>query len=323
LPGGLPDQATVTEALTLAAQWKASPNPRVREKGIVLDTAATMAQRRLDHFETEERRRSDQDFTRNQNAETRRQATELALANRPPFEKVVFDDKKNEYRYWRYNYDTKTMEDTGQVAKPGQDNSAAYPDGKIVGSVVNNVQTLNQIDDAIAAAKANPNAFGLTQKYVPEADRLGTPQEQAARAKLSHLANREIHTLSGSAVGVQEDKRMQGELPYVGHSQSQILSKLGVMREMAVEQLKSARNVYGPEQGFRAIPGHARALGFDEGPLPADTARGGLGSGASQASPGGGTPLPADKGHLQNGTVYTLRDGRRGKWNGTDFDEVR
>jgi hypothetical protein len=51
LPGGLPDQATVTEALTLAAQWKASPNPRVREKGIVLDTAATMAQRRLDHSE--------------------------------------------------------------------------------------------------------------------------------------------------------------------------------------------------------------------------------------------------------------------------------
>jgi soluble lytic murein transglycosylase-like protein len=34
----------------------------------------------------------------------------------------------------------------------------------------------------------------------------------------------------------------------------------------------------------------------------------------------GGTPLPPDKGQLQSGTVYTLRDGRRGKWNGSAFE---
>jgi hypothetical protein len=38
------------------------------------------------------------------------------------------------------------------------------------------------------------------------------------------------------------------------------------------------------------------------------------------ATGGGGTPLPSDKSQLQNGAVYTLRDGRRGKWNGTSFE---
>jgi hypothetical protein len=67
---------------------------------MVLDTAATMAQRRLDHFETLKERRADQDFTRSENAETRRQATELA-AGEPAAgsRRPVFDPAKNEYRY--------------------------------------------------------------------------------------------------------------------------------------------------------------------------------------------------------------------------------
>jgi hypothetical protein len=196
------------------------------------------------------------------------------------------------------------MEDTGQIARPGKDNSATYPDAKPLAGVVNNTELLDQINAAEKAVKAHPGAFGVFQK-VPGVDRLGTKEDQEARATIRALSNAKIHALSGSAVGASEDERMQGELPYTHHNQEQLLGKLAIMRENTLRELRQAYDVFGPKAGFRAIPGHARALGLEES-LPSDTLPGrgaAPGSGAQQAP----TAQPAITPDRGNAALATAR----------------
>jgi len=167
---------------------------------------------------------------------------------------------------------------------PAADKAAAKKPGDgVVKGVLGNIQTLKQIDDSIAAVRANPKAFGVTN-YVPGADRYGTPEEQAARARIAGMANVQIHELSGSAVGAKEDERMQQSLPYVTQNDQQILSRLHELRRMAEQRLQLAYNNYSPANGYQAIPGHAGALGLEEPPTA--TERAGV-----QPAPSGGQPV--------------------------------
>jgi len=95
---------------------------------------------------------------------------------------------------------------------------------------VDNESSIKQIDDTIAAVKANPKAFGLSRIGPNDLNELVDKKGIDARSKVAQVGSIRRHEISGAAVTVAEDKKLAPWLPAVYHSPESIITKLKNIR---------------------------------------------------------------------------------------------
>jgi len=138
----------------------------------------------------------------------------------------------------------------------------------------------NQIDRAISAVRAKPDAFGLARgvvggKWGDVLNQWVDPTGQDARGQVADIASALLHLRSGAAVTESEYERMAPFIPQVGDRPEMIITKLQNMQKVAneinVELEKLGQPTMDQRQGVQL-------------PLPG---RGG-GPASSSAAPSGG-----------------------------------
>ena len=143
----------------------------------------------------------------------------------------------------------------------------------VVKGIHGNLSSLRQLDDALATAQSHPEAFGLGQgnQVVSWAEQTlpqglgGSPQTSIdARAKVANIGSLKLHERSGAAVTASEFPRLAPFVPGAGDSAETVRTKLGNMRLILQESLRDQYDTYGPANGYKAVPGHASALGLEE-----------------------------------------------------------
>lgn len=136
-----------------------------------------------------------------------------------------------------------------------------------VKAVTTNERQLRTIDEAIAAAEANPEAFGfknyLPQDIVQRAGGKGYRGGVDARAAVADIGSLLIHDRSGAAVTVSEAPRLYPFVPRATDSQEKVLKNLRRLRARLSEETESMRETFTPEYGFTGIGG-----GESTGPVP-------------------------------------------------------
>ncbi len=125
------------------------------------------------------------------------------------------------------------------MAAASRDNAAARAEkpkalkpmpATMAGAYNGNETSLKEIDDAIAAVKKNPKAFGLTKIGPNILNETVDPGGVDARAKVARVGSVKRHDISGAAVTLAEDKKLAPWLPEAHQSSETILKKLNNLR---------------------------------------------------------------------------------------------
>lgn len=95
---------------------------------------------------------------------------------------------------------------------------------------VENSTAIKKIDDAIAEAEKNKDAFGLKNMLGDTVNQRLFPESTKARAKIAEIGAVKIHDLTGSAQGVQEVARTKPFVPNVDDTPEAIIDKLKNLR---------------------------------------------------------------------------------------------
>jgi len=96
---------------------------------------------------------------------------------------------------------------------------------------INNNASLKAIDDAIAEAEKNPDAFGLKNMLGDDITQRLDPGGVAARAAVAKVGAVQRHELSGAAVPISEEKNLKPFNPSVNDDSKAIIQKLKVLRD--------------------------------------------------------------------------------------------
>ena len=220
------------------------------------------------------------------------------------------------------------------------DKPARMAGDAVVKGITGNIATLRQLDQAIEAATANPAAFGADQA-IPFVSRFGPQASVDARGQVANIGSLKMHDRSGANVTASEAPRLIPFIPQTSDPPESVRTKLQGMRRIIAEQLEDQYSVYGPENGYKPVPGHARALGREtDAPVAgAAPAARGVAAGPGEvvrpaetsvpspfAAPGGasGDPLPMplserglpDMAKMQDGQRFKLPNGTVLRFNG-------
>ena len=95
---------------------------------------------------------------------------------------------------------------------------------------MNNNAELQKIDDAIATAEKNPDAFGLQNILGDKINQRLNPAGTDARAKVAEIGAVKRHELSGAAVTASETPSLLPFVPSVSDNQETIIKKLKNLR---------------------------------------------------------------------------------------------
>jgi len=132
--------------------------------------------------------------------------------------------------------------------------------------MLENVNSLKKVNEAIAALTANPSATGLWKgigNAVMPGDTLNMwdPKGAEPRALLSDIGSLKIHDRSGANVTVSESPRLKPFVPQVGDDPKTVMMKLKNFRREYESMLRDQSESYGPDAGYRPNPAVSKALG--------------------------------------------------------------
>lgn len=127
--------------------------------------------------------------------------------------------------------------------------------------VAENRTTASNIDKAIAAATAYPDAFGLARGLPVIGDRLDAradPQGIAARSLVANIGSLKIHDRSGAAVSVHEFPRLAPFIPNIYDPIDKILTNLRQMKAEIAKMNMEIESVSGaPAPHSTKTPDHS------------------------------------------------------------------
>lgn len=129
--------------------------------------------------------------------------------------------------------------------------------------IANTVQR-SKIDDAIAKAEANPEAFGFHARL--PADVLNRKEGKGyaggvdARSAIADIGSQIIHDRSGAAVTVSEFPRLKPFIPLATDPPAKILSNLRRIQQYIDEESTAMQSLYGEDQGYAPLPGRGKPV---------------------------------------------------------------
>lgn len=150
-----------------------------------------------------------------------------------------------------------------------------------------NQHSIRQIDEAIAALKAYPQAVGLARGVGEGVNQRVDPRGVEARAKVANIGSLIIHDRAGASQTVGETKRLTPFVPGVTDGARAAIKKLETLRTQYANENSGIEVAYGEGSGYRALPRSAPAGG---GPVRVNT--------------------PAEARALPPGTRFVTPDGR-------------
>ena len=126
-------------------------------------------------------------------------------------------------------------------------------------ALAHNITVLDQIDEAIKAVEANPNAFGLQNLMPDEVNSRMDPAGVNARGRVANISSLKILERSGATVTAGEAPRIKPFVPSVLEKSGSILTKLRNMREEVVSTMEPVLAEYTEERGYKE-PASAKAF---------------------------------------------------------------
>ena len=111
--------------------------------------------------------------------------------------------------------------------------------------------SLGQLNAAIAALEANPDAVGWKGLTPDFALNRADPEGTVARAKLSNIGSLKIHERSGAAVTAAETPRLKPFIPSISDDYETALKKLKDLRDIQMAEQEVLTGTYNKDQGFR------------------------------------------------------------------------
>jgi len=118
-----------------------------------------------------------------------------------------------------------------------------------------NNATIKQIDEAIAAIRANPQALGL-KNYAGDAIMQRVDQDGVSvRAAVSNIGSKLIHDRSGAAVTAAETPRLKPFVPQATDTPEAAIKKLQGLRQQVVNETSGIEVAYGEDSGYRPLGG--------------------------------------------------------------------
>jgi hypothetical protein len=121
-------------------------------------------------------------------------------------------------------------------------------------AIIANAKNIENIDAAIAAIKANPNALGLKNVMGDTVSQYVNPEGVSVRAQLANIAGGKFHDLSGAAVSASETKRLKPFIPSDTDKPEVALERLQNLRREYVMTNDLIGQTYSAEQGYRPNP---------------------------------------------------------------------
>jgi hypothetical protein len=170
---------------------------------------------------------------------------------------------------------------------------------KIQSGYADNAKSMAQIDQAIAAIRANPEALGLKNMFGDTVNQRLDPKGVSTRAAVANIGSQIIHDRSGAAVTLAEQPRLLPFIPAVNDRAEAAIVKLQKLKEQYQNANDQIDIQFGEDSGYAPLGGTGRS------PPPK----------ASPAAPSPKAPpisaLKAD--HITtfaNGQRWTLRNGQ-------------
>lgn len=138
---------------------------------------------------------------------------------------------------------------------------------------VGNQTSIANIDAAIKALEANPDATGF-KGYLPNValSRMGTAGERATRADIANIGSLKIHDRSGAAVTIAETPRLLPFIPTVNDDPKTALIKLRQLKAEA-ERANLTIEGFASENAYR-VPGRTQVTPQATAPAAAPAAGG-------------------------------------------------
>lgn len=144
---------------------------------------------------------------------------------------------------------------TGNYTSPARDTSKPIPANVNTG-IINNIDSIRQIDKAISELGSHPNAVGLQNK-IPV---IGNPlvmnnlidtEGVTARGAIANISSLKMHDRYGSRQTVTEISNLAPYLPQQGDSADVAIKKLNNLREAYVSTLADTASTYTTDNGYK------------------------------------------------------------------------
>jgi hypothetical protein len=154
---------------------------------------------------------------------------------------------------------------------------------KIQEGYVSNSSAIKQIDEAIAALRANPDAMGLKNMFGDEIMQRADPKGVAVRAQVANIGSLKRHDRSGAAVTAAETPILKPFLPGPTDRADAAITKLEGLKRELVNANGEIEVAYGEDSGYTPIGG-GRSPAAPVAPARAKTGGGQLRSDPSAIS---------------------------------------
>lgn len=122
--------------------------------------------------------------------------------------------------------------------------------------MVENKQSMDNIDKALAAVKATPGAIGA-KGYAQAAGSMGMnllnwadPDGVSARALIANIGSLLIHQRAGGSVTVSETPRLQPFIPLITDNETTVENKLSNLRAAIKDELSGQADSYSEDSGY-------------------------------------------------------------------------
>jgi hypothetical protein len=127
----------------------------------------------------------------------------------------------------------------------------------VQGGYVANQQAIANIDRAITAVKAHPEAFGLKNYAGSGLTQRLDPNGIDPRSIVANIGSQIIHDRSGAAVTVSETPRLRPFIPQVTDTADKVLKNLIQMRQGYQSNNSEIETTFDPSQGYAPLGQHA------------------------------------------------------------------
>lgn len=176
------------------------------------------------------------------------------------------------YEGQRVGLDRQRLGLEGQRVEIERGKAARAAEGKALPAPIQtgylgNQKSIKQIDEAIAAIKAYPQAVGLVRGAGDGVNQRVDPRGVDARAKLANIGSLIIHDRAGASQTVNETKRLTPFVPGVTDGARAAIKKLETLRSQYTNENAGIEVAYGEGSGYRALPRAAQPSQASDGPV--------------------------------------------------------
>lgn len=198
-----------------------------------------------------------QTFTAGENAKNRAHGTGMALLSRNAPQLVASADGYVSVDPTTGRAVPVTTGDGRSVMKPAPSNPGTQVPTSMVDATSTNYDLLTSIDEALDALEAGGGKghIGGKRYVLPNIVSQHTdPAGNEIRGRIAGISNKQYKNMSGSAVSLAEDKRMQPDLPRVDDTPEAARAKLERLRSSIAREDGMIRQYYSEQNGYRGLP---------------------------------------------------------------------